>query len=176
MWVDRAATLWRLGRTSNFSFSAADKPVLPISFALGQFQRHAHDGGALKRRIAPTMALTIAPVTGTFCELEGDGAGVAYDVGPNLDLVRQGARSWQESPRRALPFGDPTTSPAPPFGSPAMMPQAGYSRPDASLAEMFCKGVVQRRGVLQARFVRHQGRGQTGAQCPRPAIALSLAG
>ena len=33
-------------------FSAADGPVLPLSFSLGPDRRHAHDGGAQRRRIA----------------------------------------------------------------------------------------------------------------------------
>jgi hypothetical protein len=47
------------------SFSAPDRLVLPLSFTLGQLQRHAHDGGARIRRIAARMALTMAPVTAT---------------------------------------------------------------------------------------------------------------
>lgn len=64
MWVDRAAMLCQLGLTNTF-FSAADKPVLPLTFGLGQFQLHAHDGGARNRRMAASMARTIGPVTAT---------------------------------------------------------------------------------------------------------------
>jgi hypothetical protein len=55
MWVDRAAMLCQLGRTNTF-FSAADKPVLPLSFGLEQFQLHAHDGVARNRRMVARMA------------------------------------------------------------------------------------------------------------------------
>jgi len=44
-------------------FSAADGPVLPLSFSLGPDRGHAHDGGARNRRIAARMARTIGPVT-----------------------------------------------------------------------------------------------------------------
>jgi hypothetical protein len=46
-------------------FGAPDKPTLPLSFALGQFQRQAPDGGARNRRIKARMARIIAPVTAT---------------------------------------------------------------------------------------------------------------
>jgi hypothetical protein len=64
MWVDRAVMLCHLGRTNTF-FSAADKPVLPLSFGLGQFQLHAHEGGTRNRWMAARMARTIGPVTAT---------------------------------------------------------------------------------------------------------------
>ena len=63
-WAVQAMISRRLCPTEAF-FNAADKPVLPIWFPLGHFQRHAHDGGALKRQIALWMARTIPPVTAT---------------------------------------------------------------------------------------------------------------
>ena len=46
-------------------FSAADKPVLPLSFSFGLDRGHAHSGGAPKRRMAASMARTIGTVTAT---------------------------------------------------------------------------------------------------------------
>ncbi|MDA1045071.1 MAG: hypothetical protein O3C57_07605, partial [Verrucomicrobia bacterium] len=46
-------------------FSAAGRPVLPLSFSLGMDRSHAHDGGARRRRMAARMARTIGPVTAT---------------------------------------------------------------------------------------------------------------
>ena len=46
-------------------FSAADEPVLPLSFSLGPDRGHAHSGGARNRRMAARMARTIGPVTAT---------------------------------------------------------------------------------------------------------------
>jgi hypothetical protein len=62
--VDQASNPQHPGPAVPF-FSAADGPVLPLSFSLGQFQRHAHDGGARNRRMAARMARTIGPVTAT---------------------------------------------------------------------------------------------------------------
>ena len=46
-------------------FSAADRPDVPLSFELNVDRRHAHDGGARRRRMAARMARTIGPVTAT---------------------------------------------------------------------------------------------------------------
>ena len=67
MWTAWAASVHHPGPAATL-FSATDKPVLPLSFALGQFQRHAPDGGARNRRIAARMALTIGPVTATSAD------------------------------------------------------------------------------------------------------------
>ncbi len=48
--------------TAAFS-SAADRPVLPLSFRLRLERDHAHDGGARRWRRAARMARTIGPVT-----------------------------------------------------------------------------------------------------------------
>jgi len=61
MWADRTANQHHSGTAAAF-FSASDRPVLPISFGFGQFQHHAHDGGARNRWIAARMALTMGPV------------------------------------------------------------------------------------------------------------------
>jgi hypothetical protein len=62
--VDQASNPQHSGPAAPF-FSAADGPVLPLAFSLKQFQRHAHDGGVRRRRMAARMARTIAPVTAT---------------------------------------------------------------------------------------------------------------
>jgi hypothetical protein len=43
-WSDQAANPQHPDLAAPF-FSAADRPVLPLSFALGRIQRHADDGG-----------------------------------------------------------------------------------------------------------------------------------
>ena len=66
-------------------FSAADIPVLPLSFSLGPDRGHAHSGGVRNRRIAARMARTTGPVTATSAKLEGDGECVTDDTCPDLD-------------------------------------------------------------------------------------------
>ena len=63
-WADQTGKPRRSGLTAVF-FSAADTPVLHLSFSLGVDRPHAHDGGARRRRIAARMARTIGPVTAT---------------------------------------------------------------------------------------------------------------
>lgn len=46
-------------------FSAAGRPVLPLSFSLGAHRSHAHDEGARNRRMVEMMAGTIGPMTAT---------------------------------------------------------------------------------------------------------------
>ena len=64
-WADQTGKPRRSGLTAVF-FSAADTPVLHLSFSLGVDRPHAHDGGARRRRIAARMARTIWPVTASW--------------------------------------------------------------------------------------------------------------
>jgi hypothetical protein len=55
MWVDWAAKPHHPRPAATF-FSAAGRPVLPLSFNLGLDRGHAHDGGVRNRQIARTSA------------------------------------------------------------------------------------------------------------------------
>ena len=63
-WADQAANPRHPGPAAPF-FSAADRPVLLLSFSLGQDRGLAHSGGARRRWMAARMARTIGPVTAT---------------------------------------------------------------------------------------------------------------
>ena len=62
--MDRATNPQRACLAAAF-FSAADRPVQPLSFSLSVDRDHAHSGGARNRRIAARMERTIGPVTAT---------------------------------------------------------------------------------------------------------------
>ena len=64
MWVDWAAKPHHPRPAATF-FSAAGRPVLPLSFSLVLDRGHAHNGGARRRWIAVRIARTIGPVTAT---------------------------------------------------------------------------------------------------------------
>jgi hypothetical protein len=64
IWPDRAAKPHHPRPAATF-FSAAGRPVLPLSFSLGLDRGHAHIGGVRNRRIAARIARTMGPVTAT---------------------------------------------------------------------------------------------------------------
>tara|TARA_B110001450_G_scaffold254375_1_gene279595 strand:+ start:169 stop:552 length:384 start_codon:yes stop_codon:yes gene_type:complete len=63
-WTDWAESSQHPGLAAQF-FSAANGPVLSLSFSLGLDRGHAPGGGARNRRIAARMARTMGPVTAT---------------------------------------------------------------------------------------------------------------
>ena len=63
-WADEAAKRSRCSLAAVF-FSAADRPVLSLSFSLGVCRSHARSGGARRQRMAARIARTIGPVTAT---------------------------------------------------------------------------------------------------------------
>jgi hypothetical protein len=50
-------------------FSATDRPALPLSFSMGVVRGYVHDGSARNRRIAASVACTIALVIATSASL-----------------------------------------------------------------------------------------------------------
>ncbi len=68
-------------------FSAADGPVLPLSFSLGEDRGHAHSGGARNRRMAARIARSIGPVTAE--EREASMMCLNHSCDPNVGIAGQ---------------------------------------------------------------------------------------
>lgn len=64
-------------------FSAAGRPVLPLSFSVCVDLCQVNGGGAPNRRMAARMVLTIGPVTATSAKWKG----VTDDTRPDLDQL-----------------------------------------------------------------------------------------